>query len=587
MTELQPASLQPKDANRQLRRRLRLGEVLVNAGLVQKQDIDAALEQQKKQTGKRLGEVLVDMEIVDEVVIAETLAGKLGLPFVNLDDIEVESSAVAEVPFRVVRQHGVLPVRVDAKSLTVAMGDPLSIEALDALRFTCQKQIVEVVASPSQIREYVDHFEASQGSNEDFEDFLRGISAQKPGKPSPDTSDSDDGAVVKLVNRVIVDAVREGASDIHIEPHGQKEDLLIRFRVDGRCHDYRRIPSEYRNQLVARIKIMSRLNIAERRKPQDGKIHFKLGNTQIELRVVTLPTAGDNEDVVMRLLTGTGVMSMSRIDLSQKNYNSLEKLIRSPYGIILAVGPTGSGKTTTLHSILSEINSKERKIWTVEDPVEITQMGLRQLQVHPQIGLTFAAAMRSFLRADPDVIMVGEMRDYETAQIAVEASLTGHLVFSTLHTNTASETITRLVDMGIEAFSFSDALLGVISQRLTRRLCPKCKIEYEAGSVEIEELSGHFDSYVTDQLISSDGLRLFRAEGCSYCSRTGYYGRVALHELLQSNDDIRDAIQHKSTAAEVQALAEKSGMVTMLQDGIAKCLEGKTDLGQVLAVCNR
>jgi type II secretory ATPase GspE/PulE/Tfp pilus assembly ATPase PilB-like protein len=321
--------------------------------------------------------------------------------------------------------------------------------------------------------------------------------------------------------------------------------------------------------------------------PQDGKIRFKLGEMEIELRVVTLPTAGENEDVVLRILAGSGAQPLAKMNLSPDYLRSIQNLVASPYGMVLAVGPTGSGKTTTLHAMLGKVNAVEKKVWTVEDPVEITQPGLRQMQVNPQIGLSFASAMRSFLRADPDVIMVGEMRDEETAHMAIEASLTGHLVFSTLHTNNAPETITRLIDMGIEPFSFSDALLGILAQRLARRLCDQCKVEYEANDSERAEFSGYLGETALSRLAGPGPLKLFRAEGCVECDNSGYRGRLALHELLVNNDEIREAMQKKAMTAELRLLAEKNGMRTLLQDGVAKCLQGLTDLKQVLAVCSR
>jgi len=420
-------------------------------------------------------------------------------------------------------------------------------------------------------------------SKEDFEDFLRSLGREV----DREAAAGEDAAAVRLANKIILDAIRDRASDIHIEPNGDRQELLVRFRVDGECREYRRVPAEYREQLVARLKIMARMNIAERRMPQDGKIRFKLGESEIELRVVTLPTAGENEDVVLRILAGSGAQPLGNMNLSPDYLRAIQNLVESPYGMVLAVGPTGSGKTTTLHAMLGKVNAQEKKVWTIEDPVEITQAGLRQMQVNPQIGLSFASAMRSFLRADPDVIMVGEMRDEETAHMAIEASLTGHLVFSTLHTNNAPETITRLVDMGLEPFSFSDALLAVLAQRLCRRLCDQCKEEYEASEIEKEELSGYLGDGVLSRLGGPGPLKLFHAGGCAECDDTGYRGRLALHELLINNDEIREAIQKKATTAELRLLAEKSGMRTLLQDGAAKCLQGLTDLKQVLAVCSR
>ncbi len=567
---------------RQLRRRLRLGEVLVGEGLTSEAEIHVALSQQKKQKGKRLGEVLVDLGMVDESAIARVLANRLGLPFIDLDSTDIESDALAEIPARVIREQQVFPIRADIETLTVAMGDPLSSEAIDAVRFTCKKRVVEVVATPTQLKTYIADRLSTQESSEDFETYLRSL-----GGSGADGDAEDDDDVIKLVNRFIVDAVRDRASDIHIEPYGEKQDLTVRFRVDGQLRNYRRIPSEYRERIVARMKIMARLNIAERRLPQDGKIRFKLGEREIELRMVTLPTAGENEDVVLRILAGFGALPLSEMGLSPENLQAVEALVRRPYGLMLAVGPTGSGKTTTLHSMLAQINDVKKKIWTVEDPVEITQPGLRQLQVQPQIGLTFASAMRSFLRADPDVIMVGEMRDEETAHMGIEASLTGHMVLSTLHTNTAPETVTRLIDMGMEPFSFSDALLGILSQRLARQLCGKCKVQYDATPDETDEFSRYIGADAVERATTGGVFKLWRADGCVECEKTGYRGRLALHELLVNNDEIRAAIQRKATTGEIRDLAQQAGMQTLLQDGVAKCLQGHTDLKQVLAVCSR
>ena len=568
---------------RQLRRRLRLGELLVSEGLTSEAEIHVALSQQKQQKGKRLGEVLVELGMVDESAIAMVLANRLGMLFIDLDSTDIESDALSEIPARVIREHQVFPISVDTESLTVAMGDPLSSEAIDAVRFTCKKRVIEVVATPTQLKAYIADRLSTQESSEDFETYLRSLG----GSGRAGDAEGEDDDVIKLVNRFIVDAIRDRASDIHIEPYGEKQDLTVRFRVDGQLRNYRRIPSEYRERIVARMKIMARLNIAERRLPQDGKIRFKLGEGDIELRMVTVPTAGENEDVVLRILAGFGALPLSEMGLSPDNLQAVEALVRRPYGLVLAVGPTGSGKTTTLHSMLAQINDVKKKIWTVEDPVEITQPGLRQLQVHPQIGLTFASAMRSFLRADPDVIMVGEMRDEETAHMGIEASLTGHLVLSTLHTNTAPETITRLIDMGMEPFSFSDALLGILSQRLARQLCGKCKVEYDATPYETDEFSRYIGADSVERATSGGALKLWRADGCVECEKTGYRGRLALHELLVNNDEIRAAIQRKATTAEIRDLAQQAGMQTLLQDGVVKCLQGHTDLKQVLAVCSR
>ena len=566
----------------QNRRRMRLGEVLVSEGLASDADISSALAKQKLQPGKRLGEVLVELGIVSEIAIGQTLARKIGLEFMDLRTLTMQSSAVSEIPSKVIQEYTVFPIRSDDFSITVAMGDPLSADALDALRFSTRKRIVEVVAAPSQIKQYIDQSGVSGAGQGEG---ATSMAAEEDLGDLSQLGQSSD--VVKLVNRIILDGYRQQASDIHIEPNGDKDDVLIRFRVDGQCHIYRRMPPALRESLVARLKIMGRLNIAERRKPQDGKIPFRIGSRNIELRMATLPTSGENEDVVLRILANSEPPPLDQMGFSQRNLTELTRIIRQPYGLILCVGPTGSGKTTTLHGMLAAINQVNRKIWTAEDPVEITQSGLRQVQVHPQIGFTFAAAMRAFLRADPDVIMVGEMRDEETASTGVEASLTGHLVFSTLHTNSAPETVTRLVDMGLEPFSFSDALLGVLAQRLARRLCTGCREQYSASATELEEFCRYLGRQEIDRLTDSGVLTLWRAPGCAECDNTGYRGRVALHELLINNETIREAIQQQSGTVQLREHSVLGGMTTLLQDGVVKCINGLTDLKQVLAVCSR
>jgi type II secretory ATPase GspE/PulE/Tfp pilus assembly ATPase PilB-like protein len=400
----------------------------------------------------------------------------------------------------------------------------------------------------------------------------------------------DDSAIVRLANQIIVDAYKRGASDIHIEPYTTRQDTVIRIRIDGQCREYQRIPPSYRRALVSRIKIMARLDIAERRKPQDGKIKFRLPtNREIELRVAIIPTANANEDVVMRILAASEPMPMEQLQMTERNLRAFHTIIQRPYGLILVVGPTGSGKTTTLHSALGAINTPERKIWTAEDPVEITQYGLRQVQVNPRIGFTFAAAMRAFLRADPDVVMVGEMRDEETAHIGIEASLTGHLVFSTLHTNSAVETVTRLLDMGLDPFNFADSLLGVLAQRLVRTLCSACKESYHPDAEAFEELRHAYGREVFDTLDVryTPDFQLYRGAGCPQCNNTGYKGRVGIHELLLNSDEIKRLIQTRARTTDILHAAQGDGMTTLLQDGIHKALRGVTDFAQVKAVASK
>ncbi|NOS80361.1 MAG: type II/IV secretion system protein, partial [Nitrospira sp.] len=405
-----------------------------------------------------------------------------------------------------------------------------------------------------------------------------------------DGIDENDSAIVRLASQIIMEAYRHEASDIHIEPYSDRKETAIRFRVDGSCSTYMRIPAIYRRALVSRIKIMANLDIAERRKPQDGKIRFKLNqDREIELRVATLPTAGNNEDIVMRVLTAKEPLPLEAMEFEPAILSKLLEIAEKPHGIILCVGPTGSGKTTTLHSLLRHLNTDERKIWTAEDPIEITQEGLRQVQVHPKIGFTFAAAMRSFLRADPDVIMIGEMRDKETADVAIEASLTGHMVLSTLHTNGAVETVVRLLDLGCDSFNFADAMQGVIAKRLCKRICANCKEPYHPQEQEYDKLANVYGRQAWDSLGMGyrEDFQLYRGKGCDACNRTGFKGRVALHELLCGSDELRNLIQSRAKTTDMQRLAVREGMVTLVQDGILKILAGLTTYEQVRSVAMR
>ena len=421
-------------------------------------------------------------------------------------------------------------------------------------------------------------------------------------------SAASDNEVVKLVNKIIIDAYQQGASDIHIEPYPGKGKTEVRFRKDGSLFPYISVPHAYRSAIAARLKIMCDLDISERRKPQDGKIKFKrFGPLDIELRVATLPSQGGVEDIVMRILAGGEPIPLDKLGLSKHNLELCKEAIGKPYGLFFVCGPTGSGKTTTLHSVLGYLNQPDTKIWTAEDPVEITQRGLRQVQMNPKAGLTFAVAMRAFLRADPDIIMVGEMRDKETVGMGIEASLTGHLVFATLHTNSAPESIIRLLDMGMDPFNFSDALLGILAQRLAKRLCGKCKQSHIATEAELHALldeyvmelayteswkqdpkgskQAKFQEWIREFGNDKGEITLCTSAGCDVCGGTGYKGRVGLHELLMGTDQIKKNIQEHARVAEMLATGLESGMRTLKQDGIEKVLSGITDIHQVRAVC--
>ncbi len=576
----------------QQRKRARLGEVLVDAGLATREDVEKALAEQRRSGGRRIGEILIEMGVVDEGTLATTLARKFHLPFVDLDECLIDPDAVRAIPRAIIEKYAVLPIDRDHERITIALSDPLNTEPIDLIRFHRGEKIREVIATPTQLERYRARLLSESESDESDSEIaalLQSI-AIEPHDAVEDEDDPEsvairesDNEIIQLASQIIAEAVRRRASDIHIEPNGPRAGVRIRIRVDGECLALPEVPASHRLALVSRLKIMASLDISERRKPQDGKIRLRLPDRTVELRVATIPTTG-GEDVVLRILSASKPLELDQLDLFDWNRRELEQLIHKPYGLVLCVGPTGSGKTTALHSVLGHINTAGRKIWTAEDPVEITQAGLRQVQVRPKIGFGFAEAMRAFLRADPDVIMVGEMRDRETAGMAIEASLTGHLVFSTLHTNTAAETVVRLIDMGLDPFSFGDALLGVLSQRLARRLCDRCRSLEPATEPDLEALRTALGPLSnTDEV----GQLSWRGRGCEACRGTGYRGRIPIHELLVVDPALRSAIHARANAEQVRELALRRGMTTLLQDGARKCLRGETDLEQVLAVCVR
>ncbi len=495
------------------------------------------------------------------------------------------------VPF--MRHHFWVPLREEDNKIVIAIDNPHDQQRIGEMRALFPgKNFKFCVALKQDILEIITFFSQDEKQLVDIEEILSVMRAESDEIEEAEKAvGEEDNVVVKLVNKFILDAYARGASDIHIEPFPGKENTRIRIRIDGDCLVYQTIPFNYRSAVVSRIKIMADLDIAEHRKPQDGKIKFKkFGGKNIELRVATLPTQGGMEDVVMRILDGNEPLPLDQIGFSENNYKNFVEAVSNPYGIIFVCGPTGSGKTTTLHSALKYLNNTKTKIWTAEDPVEITQKGLRQLQVKPKIGLDFAAAMRSFLRADPDVIMVGEMRDKETTSIGIQASLTGHLVLSTLHTNSAPESITRLLDMGMDPFNFSDAILCILAQRLARTLCENCKQPYHLLLEEYSSLAREYGlDWFNDRLKISfkDEMMLNKPVGCDDCNGHGYRGRMALHELLMGTDEIKLLIQNTAKISEIRAQAVKDGMVTLKQDGIEKIFNGQLDLLQVRKVCIR
>lgn len=471
--------------------------------------------------------------------------------------------------------------RVDISSAAIYREDE-ETEEEDAVTESAN-DMIQIISK----RELVGELEDLAAKGEIIKE-ISGVGIAKQVADAAETIKESDSVIIQLVNKIFNEAFSRGASDIHIEPDVESESVGVRYRIDGTCVTHLTVPYSYRAALVSRIKIMSNLDITVRRVPQDGKIRInKPGGGKIELRVATMPTQGGVEDVVMRILNVGNALPLEAMGMTKRNYRELLKVCEKPYGLILVVGPTGSGKTTTLHAALRHINTPDRKIWTAEDPVEITQRGLRQVQVQPKIGFDFAAAMRSFLRSDPDVIMVGEMRDYETSKIAVEASLTGHLVFSTLHTNSAPETITRLLDIGIDAFNFSDSLLAILAQRLVKTLCKKCKEAYHPTDSEYNEMSHSYGEELFEKLNipNKNDLILYRPKGCDSCNNSGYKGRMGIHELLINSEALKSTILRRDSIEILRDIAITEGMRTLLQDGILKSIIGLTDLRQVFRAC--
>ncbi|MGC4097550.1 MAG: ATPase, T2SS/T4P/T4SS family [Nitrospira sp.] len=576
-------------------RKMAMGRSLLDyiayRGLIRQVDRDAAIEESLAQETD-LETILLDKHRVPKSALGSALSEFYQCPYVPYDERTViDPELLKNLSFDYLKRNAWIPLRRQEKAIDIAINDPHDLEkGVDIRRAFPGVTIRFHVGLRRDIEQYllVATGQVNGGSiTEILGELINEADIERNGDAEPGEIDENDSAIVRLANQVIAEAYRLGASDVHIEPYSGHKETAVRFRIDGTCFTYMRVPAVYRRAIVSRLKIMANLDIAERRKPQDGKIRYKLAkDREIELRVATVPTAGNNEDVVLRLLTARDTMPLEAMDFSPDVLQIVKELSERPYGIFLCVGPTGSGQTTALHAVMKHVNTDERKIWTAEDPIEISQEGLRQVQVHPKIGFTFAAAMRAFLRADPDVIMIGEMRDKETADIAIEASLTGHLVMSTLHTNSAVETVTRLLDMGCDSFNFADAMLGVLAMRLCKRICSHCKETYHPTRHEYDELVQGYGMRYWEQLGVSytEDWTLHRGRGCESCNHSGFKGRVALHELLIGSEDIKSLIQAKARTADILSVAMRDGMVTLLQNGIQKVLKGLTTYRQVRAV---
>ena len=574
---------------------MKLGDFLVQLGLLNRDQLGVALQFQQADEKKHLGEILVDLGFLTREQVDLVLCQKLGIPFVDLSKFVIEPRVLKALPEELVRKNAIVPLCHADGRLVIAMADPLAGEVIERVRFYTQAPVVPVMANVDDIERVIVTFFGGPTERHEIQAIARQLRDElhQDNDAKDEAIKENDSTLVRLVNKMITDAHTAGASDIHVEANRGRESVVIRFRNDGVLSEYLRLPYNFRAATVSRLKIMAGLDISERRRAQDGRINFnEFSALELELRVVTVPTRDGLEDVVMRLLAATEALPLPKLGLSAAQIKDVRALMRKPYGLILAAGPTGSGKTTSLHSLVSEINEPGTKIWTAENPIEITQSGLRQVQVNPKIGWDFATVMRAFLRADPDVIMVGEMRDQETAGIDVEASLTGHLVLSTLHTNSAPETVVRLLDMGIDPFSFSDSLLAVLAQRLARRLCIRCRVKRPAKPDEIQILAEEycFDSELDPQAVIARwqaryGGRLVTHEvkGCDFCRRTGYRGRIGLYELLTVTPEMRRMMLRRASAPEIRAYAMKNGMLTLKQDGIEKVLTGDTDMHEVRA----
>jgi type II secretory ATPase GspE/PulE/Tfp pilus assembly ATPase PilB-like protein len=578
-------------------------DYLVHQNILSKADLEKAMEEARVRKWD-VTEVLIKVTKIARQDVGKSLSAYYNMKFVEYDDsynppMELLDRLKMKNPFKLMERNGWVPYRIlEGGTLLIVCEDPSDHVRLGDIQLLVKDGRFELaVGLRDDIMRMISKMsgKALVATSGDIDSVLADIEVgQESGSGEESTDDSGmavqeaDSGVIKLMNQVIMDAYKRNVSDIHVETYPGKANTVIRFRIDGDLQEYKQIPSNWKRAIIARIKIMSNLNIAERRLPQDGKIQLKLSAAKtIELRVATVPTFGGNEDAVMRILAASEPLPLEKLNLSKRNYDFFTKAVETPYGIFLVVGPTGSGKTTTLHSVLGYLNKPDTKIWTAEDPVEITQVGLRQVQMQADINLTFATALRAFLRADPDIIMIGEMRDHETANMGIEASLTGHLVFSTLHTNSAPETITRLIDLGIDPFNFADALLGVLAQRLVRTLCPFCKEKYKPAQEALDIMRVEYGEEMWPELNATvDSVTMCKPKGCEKCGNTGYKGRTGLHEVLVMDPATKRLIQSKSLVDNIRISAVEHGMRTLKQDGIWKVLKGDTTIEKVREVCS-
>jgi type IV pilus assembly protein PilB len=552
-----------------------LGEILLDDGLVTEAQLLAALDETMAR-GTSLGRTLVELGVLTEGQLVKALANQVGMDFVDLDDYPVDRTAVSMVPGALCRRYSVLPVALEGGSIVLATSDPGNVMAVDDVRSVSGMPVIPVIATHDNLLRAIDRFCRADDEMEDLSQAFEDVTAEPEADLSKmgDIAD-DDAPIVRFVNLLVTQAITDRASDIHIEP--SEKDLRVRYRIDGVLHETQRAPKQITGGVISRVKIMSDIDIAERRKPQDGRMSIVHNGRKIDLRVATLPTVW-GEKIVMRILdNSTASLDLRDLSFLEHNYETYRSSYTKPYGMLLVTGPTGSGKSTTLYATLNAVSKPEINVITVEDPVEYRLPGINQVQVNPKAGLTFAGALRSILRSDPDVVLLGEIRDHETAQIAIEAALTGHLVLSTLHTNDAPSAVTRLTEMGIEPFLVGSALDCVVAQRLARRLCVKCKELYQPSPEEL--MAARFPWMPGEPL-----PEIYRPVGCVTCSKTGYRGRLALHEVMEVSEDIeRHAVAH-SSSADIAATAVKQGMIPLRDDGWQKVVLGDTSIEEILRV---
>jgi type IV pilus assembly protein PilB len=546
----------------------RLGQLLLKNKIITEEQLLQALERQKE-TGEPLGRILVDMKLVSEGALTSILARQIGMRYVDLSNYEVDVSACSLIDADLARKYVLIPIGFEKDKLLVATADPTNVVALDDVRIMTGMEVEPVVATKDDILSAINRYCRSATELEITPDTVEAEIPQTEGEAEP-----DDAPIVKYVNLLISEAVADRASDVHIEP--MENDVRIRFRIDGVLHEVRRNPKQIHPAVVARIKVMADMNIAEKRLPQDGRTSLEIRGKPVDIRVASLPTI-HGEKVVMRILDKSmSLMSLEELGFSEEGLAKYSKSFNKPYGTILVTGPTGSGKTTTLYATLNVLNTIKKNIITVEDPVEYRLPLINQVQVHYKAGLTFAAALRSILRCDPDIVMIGEIRDPESAQIAIESALTGHLVLSTLHTNDAPSALTRLLEMGIEPFLIASAVDCVTSQRLARRLCERCKEPYEPDPEFLEKVGLKFEE-------GEEGI-IYRARGCPACNNTGYRGRVGIYEVLEVTENIEYLVAKNAPHVEIAEMARKEGMKTLREEGFEKVKQGITSVEEVLRV---